>query len=520
MSTDTTSARPGRRLLARVLGGGAAGPWAVEEYGLPFHRGLLTEAGIATVPVAVDGNGARTAEIPRHARAVLLTPAHQFPTGGPLHPERRAGVLEWARVSGGLVVEDDYDGEFRYDRRPVGAVQGLDPDRTVLLGSVSKSLSPALRIGWMCLPAGLVDRVVAAKGVREPHTSATEQLTLAGFLASVLALTYVTTLLTDADPVHAAYLTLLDLFSINDPALGAPVTHQVLQLLSGLVGLALLPLLVAGGLEALGTFRDASALRRPPRRLSGHVVLLGLGKVGTRVLARLRELDIPVVCVEEDPDARGIPLARSLHVPVVLGDVTEDGVLEAAKIDRAHALLALTSSDTTNLEAVLSARTAKADLRVALRLFDDDFATAVHRTLRTAYPDALTRSRSVSHLAAPAFAGAMMGRQILGAIPVERKVLLFAALLVAGHPQFEGRTVAEAFRPGGWRVLALDTAVPAARRPDLASARQDGDRPELLWELHPGYVLRPEDRVVIAATRRGLAELLARRPADRDARGA
>ncbi|MEF9883807.1 NAD-binding protein [Streptomyces sp. P9-A4] len=340
---------------------------------------------------------------------------------------------------------------------------------------------------------------------------------VAGFLASVLALTCVTTLLTDADPVHAAYLTLLDLFSINDPALGAPVTHQVLQLLSGLVGLALLPLLVAGGLEALGTFRDASALRRPPRRLSGHVVLLGLGKVGTRVLARLRELDIPVVCVEEDPDARGIPLARSLHVPVVLGDVTEDGVLEAAKIDRAHALLALTSSDTTNLEAALSARTAKADLRVALRLFDDDFATAVHRTLRTAYPDALTRSRSVSHLAAPAFAGAMMGRQILGAIPVERKVLLFAALLVAGHPQFEGRTVAEAFRPGGWRVLALDTAVPAARRPDLASARQDGDRPELLWELHPGYVLRPEDRVVIAATRRGLAELLARRPADRDA---
>ncbi|KQX53724.1 GntR family transcriptional regulator [Streptomyces sp. Root66D1] len=171
------------RLLARVLGGGA-GPWAVEEYGLPFHRGLLAEAGIATVPVAVDGNGARTAEIPRHARAVLLTPAHQFPTGGPLHPERRAGVLEWARGSGGLVVEDDYDGEFRYDRRPVGAVQGLDPDRTVLLGSVSKSLSPALRIGWMCLPGDLVDRVVAAKGAREPHTSAVEQLTLAGFLAS------------------------------------------------------------------------------------------------------------------------------------------------------------------------------------------------------------------------------------------------------------------------------------------------------------------------------------------------
>ncbi|MEK9519901.1 PLP-dependent aminotransferase family protein [Streptomyces venezuelae] len=170
------------RLLARVLG--PADPWAVEAYGLPFHRGLLAGAGVTTLPVAVDDDGARVADIPRHARAVLLTPAHQFPTGGPLHPERRAGALEWARASGGLVIEDDYDGEFRYDRRPVGAVQGLDPERTVLVGSVSKSLSPGLRIGWMCLPSALVGPVVAAKGEREPHSSATDQLTLAELLAS------------------------------------------------------------------------------------------------------------------------------------------------------------------------------------------------------------------------------------------------------------------------------------------------------------------------------------------------
>ncbi|MFI8421042.1 NAD-binding protein [Streptomyces sp. NPDC085479] len=335
---------------------------------------------------------------------------------------------------------------------------------------------------------------------------------VAGFVAAVLALTATTAVLTDADPVHAAYLTLLDLFSINDPALDAPTTRQVLQLLSGLVGLALLPLLVAGGLEALGTFRATGALRRPPRGLSGHIVLLGLGKIGTRVLALLREYDVPVVCVEQDPDARGIPLARDLGVPVILGDVTEDGVLDAAGVRRADALLALTSSDTTNLEAVLAARALKGDLRTVMRLYDDDFATAVYRTLRSAHPDAVTRSRSVSHLAAPAFAGAMMGRQILGAIPVERKVLLFAAVLVAGHPQLEGRTVAESFRPNAWRVLALDTADPPARRPDLASTPHDGAQPQLLWDLHPGYVLRPEDRVVVAATRRGLAELLATGP--------
>ncbi|MBT2394834.1 potassium channel protein [Streptomyces sp. ISL-100] len=299
------------------------------------------------------------------------------------------------------------------------------------------------------------------------------------------------------------------------PPTPVAVPGQVLQLLSGLVGLALLPLLVAGGLEALGTFRSASTLRRPPRGLSGHVVLLGLGKIGTRVLAQLRDLDIPVVCVEEDPEARGVALARRLRVPTVIGDVTQEGVLEAAKTHRAHALLALTSSDTTNLEAALYARTVKADLRVALRLYDDDFATAVYRTLRAAHPDALTRSRSVSHLAAPAFAGAMMGRQVLGAIPVERKVLVFAALVVAGHPQLEGRTVAETFRPGAWRVLALDTIAPADRRPDLATPHPaDGEQHPtgLVWDLHPGYVLQPQDRVVLAATRRGLAELLGRHP--------
>ncbi|GFM96697.1 hypothetical protein Sfulv_15080 [Streptomyces fulvorobeus] len=83
-----------------------------------------------------------------------------------------------------MVVEDDYDGEFRYDRQPVGAVQGLDPDHVVLLGSVSKSLSPALRIGWLVLPERLVEDVVAAKGAREQWSSATEQLTLADFVAS------------------------------------------------------------------------------------------------------------------------------------------------------------------------------------------------------------------------------------------------------------------------------------------------------------------------------------------------
>ncbi|WP_432080610.1 NAD-binding protein [Streptomyces sp. WAC 04229] len=339
---------------------------------------------------------------------------------------------------------------------------------------------------------------------------------LAGLAACVVALAVALMVVTGDHPLHATYVTLLDLFSINEPAHNADLGRQILQLLSGFVGLLLLPVLLAAVLEALGTFRTATALRKPPRGIGGHVVLLGLGKIGTRVLTRLREMDIPVVCVEADPEARGMATARRLRVPVVLGDVTQEGVLEAAKIHRAHSLLALTSVDTTNLEAVLYGRSVRSGLRVVLRLYDDDFATAVYRTLRAAHPGALTRSRSVTHLAAPSFAGAMVGRQILGAIPVERRVLLFAAVEVAGHPQLEGRTVGEAFRAGAWRVLALEVADGSAS--GEGEADEDGEvtrESRLVWDLPDTYVLRGEDRVVLAATRRGLAELLGRRTRER-----
>ncbi|MGW1956208.1 NAD-binding protein [Streptomyces sp. NPDC001920] len=343
---------------------------------------------------------------------------------------------------------------------------------------------------------------------------------LAGLVGCVAALAVALTVVTGEHPLYATYMTLLDLFAINEPALHQSTARQVLQLLSGLIGLLLLPVLLAAVLEALGTFRSASALRKPPRGLGGHVVLLGLGKIGTRVLTRLRELHIPVVCVEADPEARGMATARRLRVPVVLGDVTQEGVLESAKIHRAHALLAVTSADTTNLEAALYARSVRPDLRVVLRLYDDDFATAVYRTLRAAHPHALTRSRSVTHLAAPAFAGAMMGRQILGAIPVERRVLLFAAVEVAGHPQLEDKTVGEAFRPGSWRVLALDRTARDDRREETAveEAYEDalaGRASGWVWDLPDTYVLQKEDRVVLAATRRGLADLLGRRSRQR-----
>ncbi|WP_434600307.1 PLP-dependent aminotransferase family protein [Streptomyces sp. A5-4] len=174
----------GHALRLLFDGGVLRGPLAVESYGLGFHRSVLAGASVRTVPLTLDEHGARTGELADlpDARGVLLTPAHQFPTGGPLHAERRAAAVDWARGRGGVILEDDYDGEFRYDREPVGALQGLDPDRVVHLGSVSKSLSPALRLGWLVLPEHLVGPVLAAKGEREAWTSVLDQLTLADFI--------------------------------------------------------------------------------------------------------------------------------------------------------------------------------------------------------------------------------------------------------------------------------------------------------------------------------------------------
>jgi GntR family transcriptional regulator/MocR family aminotransferase len=158
---------------------------AVESYGFDVHRDVLTRAGLRTPALHVDERGARTgdlADLPG-VGAVLLTPAHQYPTGVELCPDRRATAIDWARSTCGVILEDDYDGEFRYDRHAVGALQSLDPDRVVYFGSASKSLAPGLRLAWMVLPQDLVPDVVAAKG-HVDWSSSVDQLTLAEFITS------------------------------------------------------------------------------------------------------------------------------------------------------------------------------------------------------------------------------------------------------------------------------------------------------------------------------------------------
>jgi GntR family transcriptional regulator/MocR family aminotransferase len=166
--------------IADALGGGRI---AVEDPGHAEIRDLLARRGLEPVPVPVDDEGIVVDALPDDARAVLVTPAHQFPTGVVLSPARRAALLGWAERSRAIIVEDDYDAEYRYDRAPVGALQGLRPDLVVHVGSVSKTLAPALRLGWLIAPEAWRERLLVAREGLDHGLPALEQIALADFIA-------------------------------------------------------------------------------------------------------------------------------------------------------------------------------------------------------------------------------------------------------------------------------------------------------------------------------------------------
>ncbi|WP_300614544.1 PLP-dependent aminotransferase family protein, partial [Trebonia sp.] len=173
----------GLALLSQVLGARGARAVAVEAYGLPEHRAVLSRGGLRLAALPVDADGAvPELGVLRGAGAALLTPAHQFPLGMTLAPARRRVFAEWAAGAGAVLIEDDYDGEFRYDRHPVGAMQALAPDHVVYGGTASKALAPGLRMGWLAVPGRLVDDVAAAARL-DGGPDVVSQLTLAEFIA-------------------------------------------------------------------------------------------------------------------------------------------------------------------------------------------------------------------------------------------------------------------------------------------------------------------------------------------------
>jgi GntR family transcriptional regulator/MocR family aminotransferase len=187
VSTDSVvvvnGATQGVSLVAQLLLRRGHRCIAVEDPSNAIQRRLLTDLGLQVVGVPVDEHGLRTDLLARTpARALLCTPAHQYPAGAILSAERREELVRWAAAVDALIVEDDYDSEFRYGKSPVGCLQSLDPQHVAMIGSVSKSLAPALRLGWVVAPPGLLPSLRLAKSHSDFGSPALDQHVLADFL--------------------------------------------------------------------------------------------------------------------------------------------------------------------------------------------------------------------------------------------------------------------------------------------------------------------------------------------------
>jgi Trk K+ transport system NAD-binding subunit len=281
---------------------------------------------------------------------------------------------------------------------------------------------------------------------------------------------------------NSIYLTVMDMTgsALTSARLGGP--EKVSQVVLTVDGMALIPLVTAIIVGA----RLTGTVRRAPRPAGDHVIVVGLGNVGTSVTGQLHDLGFDVVCIDNNPNAPGIPLARQLGLPVVIGDAFREETLRRASLDTCIALVSVTSSDIVNLETALNARALREDVRIVLRLTDDDLAERLGKTI------ANTVSRSVPYLAAPAFAAAMLEHQVLRTIAVGRHVLLIADVRVADQAGLAGSFLHDTEHDGQARVLALQVS---------GSSGLD-------WAPHRGYLLAPGDRLIVLATRAGLSPFL------------
>lgn len=306
------------------------------------------------------------------------------------------------------------------------------------------------------------------------------------FVAVLIAVSAVFAVIGDYAWPDAIYLALLDAAGAAQPELGRSAGEKIIQIVVTVLGISLIPVLTAAVVDTVVGGRLAAAAGRLRWPVRDHHVVVGLGNVGSRVLEQLHDLGQQVVCVEVNQDAKGVPLARRLGVPVVFGDANEPETLRAASVGTGRAVLALTSDDVTNLRVALSARELRGDLRLVLRLFDGDFAARVQRSFDIA------TSRSVSFLSAPSFVTAMVERQVIDTIAVGRRVLLIAEVRLGAESELAGQQIAHAEALREVRILGV-------------RAGADGI---VDWQPHSGRTLVAEERLLLIATRAGLGRAL------------
>jgi Trk K+ transport system NAD-binding subunit len=286
---------------------------------------------------------------------------------------------------------------------------------------------------------------------------------------------------------YALYVTLLTFAGAGDAHADYPPAEKIAQAVTMLSQIALVPAVTAALVDSVVRARLAVSAGRMRQLMSNHYIVSGLGNVGIRVLEQLHDLGVPVVGIETNEQSSHVRQARQLGVPVIIGDATQTQTLQAANVDACRALVTVTSDDVANLETALNARAGRPDLRVVLRLFDGDLAARVQEHF------GITSSRSVSYLAAPAFAAALVERQVIGTIPVGRRVLLIADIPIVAGTELANTTVEQANRPGECRIIALNQ-----------------DRSTWIWVPFEHRLLHPGLRAIVLATRTGLGDILAR----------
>jgi Trk K+ transport system NAD-binding subunit len=287
---------------------------------------------------------------------------------------------------------------------------------------------------------------------------------------------------------NALYLTFLDAAGAAVTQTSNSTTTKVAQFLVTFDGMAFLPVVTAAIVGA----RLTGSWRAKPKPVSDHVVVVGLGNVGTRVAGQLHDLGVEVICIDRDENPQGAAMAGRLGIPLIVGDARREEILRAANIGTAQALVSVTSSDSVNLETALYVRALRDDLRIVLRLFDGDLAERVEKAIGN------TISRSVSYLAAPTFALAMLEHQVLRTIAVGRHVLLVAEVQLSPGAELTGHQVGQVHRAGEARVIGL----------------QRRGMPRVDWSPEDEYRLETQDRLFVLATRAGLGRVLARSRVD------
>jgi Trk K+ transport system NAD-binding subunit len=330
-------------------------------------------------------------------------------------------------------------------------------------------------------------RRMAAVGPRAVRSFATRKIGMATLAVLALVAVFGAMLSSPNQGVwDGIYLTLLTTIGGADPNADASAGEKVMQVVLTVAGLALIPLITAAVVDGIVNARLAldSGQTRTPH--TGHIVVVGLGNVGTRVVRRLTDLGIDAVAIDKSPDARGAAIIGQLGVPFVVGDAAREETLRQAWMETARAVVIVSTDDVTNLQAALHARAVRPGVPVVLRLFDGDLADRIREKFDIGV------SHSVSYLAAPAFAAALLDREVIATIPVERHVLLVAEIPVLAGSPMVGRKLTQVSRPGLVRVIAR-------RRSEAAG-------PD--WAAPPDEKIEAGDRITVVTRRHELSALL------------